>query len=711
MAGTEVIGRGAVYLELDNQLESGFSRLRASIDDLEMTVGEMQRGATNWGHEFVEAFNTVGETLVNVGGAFMTWGENVRASIRGVVDTFMEAGTRFQSLRSRFDFEFGAAGTESWERVLDIAARTSLSTADVVDQTIMLQRSGIDSLSSMVRTRTGEMIPALEAMSDLAATKGERGAFLMQRLMQQFFSGTNEQALSHLRVLFDLPDAQMQIYSEALASATTAQERFEAFAQITAELFGGAGRAMGNTWAFQIAQLSDQWEIFRYEVINGFLDAMAPVVGFFVELLQRMRDVEERTGAFSATFDAIGATVAFVVDNVLRPFADAVLFILENVPLAIPLFVGLAAALSVVATVAGLALTSLGAIIPMIASAVVVSANWASFMAGVTAFFGIIEVSLTTIVLPAMLTLGAAVAAVAVAGGLIWAAWETDFMHIRSNVERITLVFRGLWEVLSSTFSGVGEMSLETGDALHEAGLLDFVVTTSSAVYRLGVAMEGMWSGLTTGFAAAWRVIGPMLGEILGISSDFLGGGTDQLVDTNLSLIERFANTINGISAEQWESFGKQAGSAIAAFVVALSQAYEVISFVHEVVVSLDAAMNNWTATWQSLIGFLQQALAVMTQISLVLSPSTAGTFSALMGLVGPVRAPTAADAVRTAAGSATAPMGPQAVGANQGRAAVAGAASGRSTGAAAVYLDGRRVGEMIGEIGERARASLGLAP
>ena len=102
---------------------------------------------------------------------------------------------------------------------------------------------------------------------------------------------------------------------------------------------------------------------------------------------------------------------------------------------------------------------------------------------------------------------------------LLKRAWETNFGGIQDVItgawNKVSLVFRGIRELVGSLSGGVGQMSAELAQKLQSAGLLGFVVTVFKAYYRVREAMAGLWGAFSHAFGRIRAILEPTVRTLM----------------------------------------------------------------------------------------------------------------------------------------------------------------------------------------------------
>lgn len=216
-------------------------------------------------------------------------------------------------------------------------------------------------------------------------------------------------------------------------------------------------------------------------------------------------------------------------------------------------------------TAMGLLLVVMGTVVGMRAMFSIANVAFMKFFDGIAAGSRWARLGLRVAFFDILLIIAAVTAAVS----FFSYAWNQGFFGMRETVEKwwgnLKLIARGMGEWRSTMKDGVGEISMETYNALQEAGLFEFYLDMVMLSYRL----EILWAGIKHGFTEAFGVIGwainGFLTNILQPFADFLEyrlgiGALNSVIDKLQKLLDPTQQNI-----DSWRNLGVVIGHVLAA--------------------------------------------------------------------------------------------------------------------------------------------------
>jgi hypothetical protein len=293
-------------------------------------------------------------------------------------------------------------------------------------------------------------------------------------------------------------------------------------------------------------------------VTEQMADAMNQDIGArFLLLRQQMANLSE----------ILGRTLLPVVTPVLGGISRVILFLqrmAKSMPGVTRVVLGLSMALGTILVVAGAVTAAVGMVglmLPAIkAGFVAISAALAGVGSAVATYF---------------LPVTAIIAGVILSVYLLKRAWETNFGGIQEIItgawNKVSLVFRGIRELVGSLSGGVGQMSAELAQKLQSAGLLGFVVTVFKAYYRVREAMAGLWGAFSHAFGRIRAILEPTVRTLMSAYA--------ALASAIFSVVEIFGVAASTTDGSSWRTFGTVIGTVAGVLLQGLAFALKIVAW------------------------------------------------------------------------------------------------------------------------------------
>ena len=253
----------------------------------------------------------------------------------------------------------------------------------------------------------------------------------------------------------------------------------------------------------------------------------------------------------SNLFEIMGRTLLPVVTPLIQGLSRMIVFF-QNVARSIPgvtrAVLTLTMALGAVLVIAGAVMSAVG-LIGMAAPAI--SAGFAAI--------GSAAVGLGSAVAAWFWPVTLAIAGVVAAVCLLRKAWTMNFGGIRDAVlgvwNRVSLVFQGIRELVSSLSGGVGQMSAELAQKLEAAGLMGFVVTVFKVYHRVREYLAGLSDAFSHAFGRVRAILEPAVRSLVGAYA--------ALYKAFFSIFEVFGLVSTAADGESFRSLGKTIGTVL----------------------------------------------------------------------------------------------------------------------------------------------------
>jgi hypothetical protein len=277
----------------------------------------------------------------------------------------------------------------------------------------------------------------------------------------------------------------------------------------------------------------------------------------FLLLRQQMANLSE----------ILGRTLLPVVTPVINGVSRVILFLqrmAKSMPGVTRVVLGLSMALGTILVVAGAVTAAVGMVglmLPAIkAGFVAISAALAGVGSAVATYF---------------LPVTAIIAGVILSVYLLKRAWETNFGGIQEIItgawNKVSLVFRGIRELVGSLSGGVGQMSAELAQKLESAGLLGFVVTVFKAYYRVREAMAGLWGAFSHAFGRIRAILEPTVRTLMSAYA--------ALASAVFSVVEIFGVAASATDGSSWRTFGTVIGTVAGVLLQGLAFALKIVAW------------------------------------------------------------------------------------------------------------------------------------
>jgi hypothetical protein len=293
-------------------------------------------------------------------------------------------------------------------------------------------------------------------------------------------------------------------------------------------------------------------------VTEQMADAMNQDIGArFLLLRQQVANLSE----------ILGRTLLPVVTPMINGVSRFILFLqrmAKSMPGVTRAILGLSMALGTILVVAGAVTAAVGMVglmLPAIkAGFVAISAALAGVGSAVATYF---------------LQVTAIIAGVILSVYLLKRAWETNFGGIQDVItgawNKVSLVFRGVRELVGSLSGGVGQMSAELAQKLESAGLLGFVVTVFKAYYRVREALAGLWGAFSHAFGRIRAILEPTVRTLMSAYA--------ALASAVFSVVEIFGVAASATDGSSWRTFGTVIGTVAGVLLQGLAFALKIVAW------------------------------------------------------------------------------------------------------------------------------------
>lgn len=521
----------------DDQAEKALKRIAMAFDHLR-AEGQKPLVDSHAIQEMSSHLSEFGERLTG-------YGERGLHMMEGMGEAIVHNAQHFEELARRVEFAYGGAGAEAdaaYARIQQFAVDSVYSLSSITTAAVSLRTAfnGIDLSADQDRflARNGQMVTALEAFSD-AAMGSEQSLSDVLRQVEGALSG-QFRSLQTLR----LNHHEIDQIRQGIAGATTAQEKMNRIAAVLAAHYGGAQAALSTTFKFAMDQIPDVIEQLYAGIGRAGLPILTKGVNDFIDLLKEILRDQALMTALSDTF--------ILVAHALTLGAKGMMWLVRGVVALIKFAPALPKFAAVMLLIGSTLLIIVGNIVAFAGTIMAAQAAFAALSATM------IELA------PVVLAIMAAFIAISVVlvglFAVVSRVWQRDLGGIRTFFERVRLVVVGLVEAFQNWSEGTTRISMETANALAEAGVMEFFLDLIVHAGRAEKWLKAFWKGLQDGYAKIapdleraghaidllFRTIGEAFGTLSGVIN------TDGVrIKASWGEVERngtgMANTIMGV--------------------------------------------------------------------------------------------------------------------------------------------------------------------
>jgi len=460
---------------------SGQMRKNSVLNSAFGQIGMVMGVAYGWvsaARQFVQA----GQAMIGVAGG-------IANAMIGMVTTVGQVRAEFELLEKGFEFVFQEESAKVWEQAMKVAAGTMMKTKDVLNLTRIIGLQGVTDPFAMVKSKTGDMITGIEALSDLAATLGPMGATNIRMSIPEFLSG-GPNAIRSVRTRLNLPGYMIpdleRIQKEFIKTGDIQRGYYE-FVSLIGQTYGGQGKAMEGTVSFMIAQLEDLWELAADTLGKLAFEIFEPLIKRIYEFAYALT-FALREGKYQGLVTAFGHMAAMLEKVAAFAFdvIEAIIKFGEDVPIFWDLVLAVATLAGILSFLGGVALIVFGTI----------STIFATFAGAI--FIVSTLVGAWQAVLGVILAVVVAMGEFAVVGALLTGAFTRNWGGFADMIENVFWMLKGLFELISTNEGQVGSMRTDTAAELAKRGMLE----PTLAVFEMFVRMKEMATGIGEGFMA-----------------------------------------------------------------------------------------------------------------------------------------------------------------------------------------------------------------
>jgi hypothetical protein len=472
---------GSKY-SLDIEVIGNAAKELAAISGGMGTIGknaQMLSDAFDQNAKGVEQVSSKSELLLNVADrikgtatSLIGFADSIIGASKEMTTAIVQDASEFQDSASAMQFAFG----DDWERMLaktkQEATKLTFTFKQTVDLASSLGRLKINPFGTteekleIFKSRTGEMISALEVLQDAADASG-RGTEALLFSVREAVSGD----WKSIRDALDLPREMADKWKKEMDGVQSQQEKYNILVAKMAELIGGAGKTRSENYSKAIAQLPDLMQILRANVGAEGLKTISKGMWELVGALSAFVNNKEIIASLGGAFNLVAEAIAYAL-RMAAKFVTYLGEVIKAAPWLPKLAMGLALVATVMAVVLGLAMSLAGT---FLALSVTIGAIGSQAVATFIVYF----IPALTAIATVLGLIGLLVFAV---GKNIDRAFGNSSV---STIEKIKLTFGALGELFESYDGITGKMSEETASNLKAAGIFEFVSDLFKIYHRV----------------------------------------------------------------------------------------------------------------------------------------------------------------------------------------------------------------------------------
>lgn len=574
MGGADGLGVHLVF-DVQDHTEKGLEKVEHGLEALEEAHEGVGHAAEAASHQVLGLQNAF-EHMQHTGHQIMEVGERGLQSFEGMAHHAIHAAAEFDELRAKMQFAFGEETQRAFSNLRTFEQNSAYSMAELTEAVAALRSAfrGIDptDLTPRFRSATGQMESGLEALSDAAAGAGVSLGDTIQ-IVERALEGNYQSIAYQMRLSGEEVDAMRG----RVNAAGTEQEKYNAIVETLAQHWGGAQRTMGGTFAMLETRLRSITHLLWAEVGEKGLEPIKELMDELHAMFRGMLSDREFIETLASAFRMVTAVVRDAGRYVIKLVEATKDWIKEN-PEMTKFLVTVWAVGSALLVVVGKVI-SLGGSLGM--------ASLAMKTLGVTVGGVLLALG------KALLVIVAVGAAISLLWGGVKRIWERDFAGIRTFLERVGWVLRGLYEAFQHWGDSTTEISEETARGLHQAGILDWFIEAVAWASRAQKWFQGVWKALQDG----WEEARPSLMR----AWDELSTSFQQAWDTirgalaQAGFLQSAVNTSFKESKESGSRFGQILNSVIVPSIKLFAESLKAVAWVvREVVIPLAMHMIHY---------------------------------------------------------------------------------------------------------------------
>lgn len=572
-------GLGLVLSFTDNA-SSGINRAVNSLSQL-TTVAENAGNSLNQ----VASLSALSVVSGQLGDSFLNMGSSILGVFTNLLGNVQSTGSEFESFRITLNALYGDAekADKAISKLLDFSIESPFEVDGVKDMLLVLKSQGIDAFNGITGSISNTKKETLSWISDLMAFKPDEPTNRWKRALTNYL-GSGQDLM--LRNILDMGDIEKDVLGHKMGA--TAEERMNDIVEIVEKSgLTNLSKKLSTTWTGMASNVSDAFtKLYKSIADNGVFENLK---SSFMGLTGAILSLD------NVQIESIGKTIAEGLNIIVEPMSKAV----EKINTLLMTLVELCQT--------NPRLIKFGIVLTAIAGSILVLTG--IFLKVTSALSGVSLMILATgntvntiggLFKTGALKIKGVLLPLTVALGLLYIAWKSDFIGIRSNTIAFVQGICNSFNTARSTVNGSVDDMISTLEILNqkdtffnnltigimkfmilfralkegwndftlsedtflkakELGILPLIEAIFDLKYRFGFFKEG--------FIAGWKEVSERVKEFIkGIADKLKGTQFEGLFDTVTDILQKLSNN----DPESWREFGRVIGELSAKFVVAL---------------------------------------------------------------------------------------------------------------------------------------------
>ena len=519
----------------------------------------------------LSAFSAVSN---QIGSSFTKAGSSILGVFSSILSSTQRVGMEFENFDVTLTALYGGAeegakkSKNALNKLFEFAKKSPLEVGDVKDMIVTLQSQGINAFDETTGAISGTRQEYLAFLTDLKSFKPEIDTDRFKMAIQNYI-GSGEKKM--IRTVFDMGDIEDIIGHDV--SDTVEGRMNDLVEMVEKKGLTGLSKSMAETWGGVASNISDAFTQVYYSIAsNGVFEKLKTSFVSLADSIIKL-DPDELSALGKTLADSLNIIVTPIqkVAELLSGLIDKVISLAQTNPSLVKLGI-------VLGVIAGSLLVFAGVALKFMSALGMMSIGLTTFSTSFKAVSGLLK-SGSLKILSSLIPLTAAL-------GLMYLAWKSDFMGIKTNVSyfvsNVASAFRTAKEAVNGSLSDMlvklfelrrqddffsnltigamklmmvfkalydawGDYTLSEDNYLKakELGILPLIEAILDLKYRFGLFKDG--------FIAGWKEIMDTFSSIgKGISTAFKGTAISSFIDT----ITGFFQKLSDNDADAWYDFG-----------------------------------------------------------------------------------------------------------------------------------------------------------
>lgn len=567
-------GLGLVLSFTDNA-SAGLNSAVSSLDQLTTTAQNTQSALGSLKSTALLASTSV--AAQNIGNGLLSMGKGVAGLLLGSLNKVRATGQEYEDFGVTLKSLYGGAkkANQAMKNLMDFSVKSPLEVGEVKDFLITLKSQGVDPFKKMKGSVTGLKQETLAWLTDLKSFKPEVLSERFKMAIQNYV-GSGEAKM--MRTVFDMGNIEDVIGHK---KGSTAQERMKDIVEFVEKTkLSGLSNQLANTWTGVASNIDDAFTKLKKTVAdNGVFKKLK---NSFMTLAKVVTDMPDKD------IKALGLTIADALNIIVTPlekatiqtskFLKSITKLAQTHPKLVKFGIVLSSIAGALLLLSGVTFKTIGSI----ANLVLVFRMLAEYNTSVVKMFT-----------SGFKSMALSVAPLIIAGGLLYAAWKTDFAGLKTETTNLTNHIGQSFAVAKHLMSmNLIEMqnlikSMNNSDnpwdtwTLGLTRAIAFVTYTLEALFNKDTLIEDHWQRANAlgilpliegviklkwrvqefikGFQRGFKNVSDSVKSfIAGLTSNSAFKGT--IFDTILGSIQKFLNKLTSGDLDAWYDFGVKCG-------------------------------------------------------------------------------------------------------------------------------------------------------